>query len=74
LSVNIEDGKVVDARVACGGYFIELGEADLWSYVDGFSGTTAGYAAPTPDPATILTVATGMAVIRMMRNMPRLAR
>jgi hypothetical protein len=71
LSVDIEDGKVVDGRVSCGGYYIEWGEADVWSRVDGFSGTTAGYAAPTPDPATILTFATGMGLIRVMRNMSR---
>lgn len=74
LSVDIENGKVVDARAACGGYFIEWGEADIWSYVDGFSGTTTGYAAPgppIPDPATILTLATGIALVRIRLSLPR---
>ncbi len=65
LSVDIQGGKIEDARVACGGYFIEMGEADRWSYVDGFSGTTTGYAAPTPDPATILSLASGLVLIRL---------
>lgn len=73
LSVDIEDGKVVDAQVDCGGYYIEWGAADVWARMDGFSGTTTGYAAPTPDPATIVTLATGMGLIGMIRNMPRLA-
>lgn len=63
LSVDILDGKVVDARAACGGYFIEWGQADLWSYGDAFSGVTTGYAAPTPDAATIVSLATGMMIV-----------
>jgi hypothetical protein len=76
LYVDIEDGKVVDARVASGGYFIEMGEADTWSYVDAFSGTTKGFAAPgppVPDPATVLTFATGMALAWRRLHIRRLA-
>jgi len=73
LSIDIADGKVVDARASCGGYYIELGEANVWSYVNGFSGTTTGYAAPTPDAPTILTLASGMGVMGWLRAMSRLA-
>jgi hypothetical protein len=73
LYIDIEDGKLADARVGCGGYFVELGEADVWSRVDAFSGTTTGYAAPTPDPATILTLSTGLWMARKTRILRRLA-
>ena len=76
LSVDIEDGKVVDTRAACGGYFVEWGQADIWEYVDGFSGMTTGYAAPgppIPDPPTILIFASGIALICVGRNIRRLA-
>lgn len=73
LSVDIEDGKVVDARASSGGYFIEWGQADLWNYVDDMSGTTTGYAIPTPDAATILAFATGVVLARMRLNILRLA-
>ncbi len=73
LYLDIEDGQLADARVGCGGYFVELGEADIWSRMDGFSGTTIGYAAPTPDPATVLTFLTGMLLARKALNLRRLA-
>ena len=74
LSVDIEDGKVVDARVATGGYFIEWGDDDRWSYVDDFSGTTTGHADTTPDAATVLTFATAVVGVGMKLNLPRRAR
>lgn len=75
LSVYIENGKVVDARAACGGYFIEWGQADVWEYVNAFSGTTTGYAAPgppIPDLTTVLTFATGIGVICRRLHIPGL--
>jgi len=76
LSVDIEGGKVVDARLACNSYYIEWGEADRWSYADDFWGTTTGYAAPgppVPDPATLVSFATAMAVIGTKLNIRRVA-
>ncbi len=67
LSIDIEDGKLVDTRAACGGYFIEMGEANIWEYVLGFSGTTTGYATPTPEPATIMGLASGTALFCFRR-------
>jgi hypothetical protein len=67
LSVDIKGGKVVDARASCGGYFIESVRADIWAYVGAFSGRTTGYATPTPEPATVLALVTGMALIRIRR-------
>ena len=74
LYVDIEDGKVVDARVGSGGYFIEWGEADEWFYVNAFSGTTTGYAIPTPEPSTLLLLASGAVLsrVRRMRLFPRM--
>ena len=74
LSVDIEDGQVADALVACGGYSIEWGRDNRWSYVDGFSGTTTGNVTTTPDPVTLLTFATGVSLICLWRKIPRVAR
>jgi hypothetical protein len=59
LYVDIENGKVVDARVATGGYFIEWGKADVWDYEPGFGGTTTGYAVAAPEPGTIILLTSG---------------
>ncbi len=73
LSIDIQDGKVVDARAGCGGYFVEWGEANIWNYSYAFSGTTTGYAAPgppVPDPATVMTFATAIAMIGVRLKYP----
>jgi len=67
LYVDIEDGKVADARVATGGYYIEWGQADYWVYEPGFSGTTTGYAIPTPEPASLITLLGGAVLLPMKR-------
>ena len=73
MSVDIENGEVVDARASDAGYFIEWGEANSWDYVIGFSGTTSGYAIPTPEPATIL-MSAGGALLSGVRRRLRVAR
>lgn len=74
LSVDIEGGKVVDARASTGGYTIEWGEENWWSYAYSISGTTTGYAVPTPDPATILSFATGVTLLGLSRYIRQFAR
>lgn len=75
LSIEINDGKVVDARVGTNGYFIEWGESDIWQYVDAFSGSTIGYVAPgpeAPEPAAILSFASGIGLIGLSLKLRRL--
>ena len=59
LSVQIENGKVVDVRAAAGNYFAEWGFSDRWLYVNGFSGSTSGDVA-TPEPATVVLMCGGI--------------
>jgi len=74
LILEIDDGKVMDARAGADNYFLDWGEDNSWEYVNGFSGTITGYAVPTPDPATLLIVVTGMALIGTRPNVRRSAR
>jgi hypothetical protein len=67
LYADIEDGNVVDARVGTGGYFIEWGQDNRWSFVDAFSGTTTGYAVATPEPAGIVTFVSGIFLVGIKR-------
>jgi len=62
VSIEVENGQIVDARAACGGYFVEWGEANIWGYSLGFSGTTTGVADTTPEPACFVTLISGAIV------------
>ena len=70
MSIEVENGQIVDARAACGGYFVEWGEANIWGYSLGFSGTTTGQSEATPEPACLITFISGAVVVAMRRLSP----